>query len=206
MFTGLIREVGKVVSSKDKILKIKSSLKPKLGDSIAVNGVCLTVVSLWEGGFEVEVADETRAVVPKEKLSGDVHLEPAMRMGDRFEGHIVQGHIDTIGKITKIEKGENGIFYSIRVDSSKIPYIVPKGSITIDGISLTVNWVSDDSFGVTIIPHTFENTLFKSYKTGTLLNIETDLFARYIEHIISSKQKASKNSSWSEIDSILMSF
>ena len=204
MFTGLIREIGEVVLRRGNILKIKSSLKPKLGDSIAVNGVCLTVVSLWDSGFEVEVADETRAIIPKEKLSGRVHLEPAMVMGDRFEGHIVQGHIDAIGEITKITKGENGIHYSIRVDSSKIKFIVPKGSITIDGISLTVNWVSDDSFGITIIPHTFENTLFKTYKIGTLLNIETDLFARYIEHILS--KRASKSLSWSEIDSISMSF
>jgi riboflavin synthase len=208
LFTGLIREIGEVVNSDKNILKVKSSLKPKLGDSIAINGVCLTVISLWKEGFWVETADETRAIIPKEKLLGKVHLEPAMKIEDRFEGHIVQGHIDAIGKIKNISKGENGVAFEILVDDSKMTYIVPKGSIAIDGVSLTVNWSQKNSFGVTIIPHTFENTLFHTYKIGTLLNIETDLFARYIEHILFSKkaQQKNKNLSWKEIDFISLSF
>jgi len=192
LFTGVIREIGQVVSTKNNILNIRSTIKPELGDSIALNGVCLTVVNILKNGFELEVADETRAIVPIEKLRGRVHLEPAMMMGDRFEGHIVQGHIDSIGTISSIESGENGIAYSIKIEPSKIVYIVPKGSITIDGISLTINWVDIDSFGVTIIPHTFENTLFKSYKVGELLNIETDFFARYIEHILCLQKYCTK--------------
>ncbi len=133
-----------------------------------------------------------------------------MVMGDRFEGHIVQGHIDTIGRVASIESGEKGFSYSIEVDSSKIAYIVPKGSITIDGISLTVNSVKDSLFEITVIPHTFENTLFKTYKVGTLLNIETDLFARYIAHILLHRNAGHKRDnlswSWREIDSINMSY
>jgi riboflavin synthase len=204
LFTGLIREIGEVVSYKGDSLKIRSSISPKLGDSIAVNGVCLTVINLWDGGFWVETADETRSIIPKEKLSGFVHLEPAMSMGDRFEGHIVQGHIDTIGKVKSISKGENGVFFDIWIEPSKIALLIPKGSVTIDGISLTVNWVKESSFGVTIIPHTFENTLFKSYKIDTKLNIETDLFARYIDHILRARHNQKNNISWEEIDSISM--
>ena len=206
MFTGLIREIGEVVATRGEKLQIKSSLNPKIGDSIAVNGVCLTVTDIFKDSFMVEVADETRSIIPEEKFRGLVHLEPAMQMGDRFEGHIVQGHIDTIGKISSISKGENGISYSIEIDSKKSAFTVPKGSVTIDGISLTINWNKEGSFGVTIIPHTHQNTLFKSYKIGTLLNIETDLFARYIEHILEFKSSQKKAHSWSELESISMGY
>jgi len=206
LFTGLIREIGEVISQKGNKIDIKSEIDLEIGDSVAVNGVCLTVINKFCGGFTVEVADETKSIIPKEKFTGNVHLEPAMEMGDRFEGHIVQGHIDTIGKVEKIEKGENGVHYSIKVNKNKMALIVPKGSITIDGISLTVNWSKRDSFGVTIIPHTFQNTLFKSYKVGSLLNLETDLFARYIDHILTFRLKQEKSYSWSELESIAMGY
>ena len=205
MFTGLIREMGEVVEYHQNILKIKSSLKPKIGDSIAVNGVCLTVIDTFDSGFSVEVADETRRVVPTQKFEGVVHLEPAMSMGDKFEGHIVQGHIDTIGVIKDIKSGENATEYIISVSPEYIKYIVPKGSITIDGVSLTVNSVYEDSFRLTIIPHTVKETLFQYYKVGSKVNIETDFFARYIEHILSHRDKNS-SLNWQMIDDIQMSY
>jgi len=205
LFTGLIREMGEVVEYHQNILEIKSSLKPKIGDSIAVNGVCLTVIDTFDSGFSVEVADETRRVVPAQKFEGVVHLEPAMSMGDKFEGHIVQGHIDTVGVIKDIKVGENAIEYIISVSPEYIKYIVSKGSITIDGVSLTVNSVYEDSFRLTIIPHTVKETLFQYYKINSKVNIETDIFARYIEHILSHRDKSS-SLNWQTIDDIQMSY
>ncbi len=206
VFTGLIREIGTVVDDRNHILSIRSSLKTRIGDSIAVNGVCLTVTDVLSDGFRVEAADETRRIVPPEKLRGRVHLEPAMRMGDRFEGHIVQGHVDTVGTIRRIVQGENATEYYIAVDPEQIPYLVPKGSVAVDGVSLTINDVGEDWFRLTIIPHTVENTLFKEYCPGTRVNIETDLFARYVDHILRHREAGKKRMSWDEIDAISMSF
>ncbi len=206
MFTGLIREIGKVKSYQNNILTIRSNHKAKLGDSIAINGVCLTVIKVNPDGFDLELADETRAVIDESKLSGEVHIEPAMQMHDRFEGHIVQGHIDCMGEIVEITKRQNGTDYIIKVDPKQIAYIIPKGSITIDGVSLTVNDVYEDRFRLTIIPHTLEHTLIGTYKKGTKVNIETDMFARYIEHILTHRAKNKKAMSWEEIDAITMSY
>jgi len=206
VFTGLIREVAKVEEFNNGKLKVRSSHKAKVGDSIAINGVCLTVTDTFNGGFYLNVASETRSIVDDSKFKGKVHLEPAMQMGDRFEGHIVQGHVDTIGEVSKIENRGNGVDYYIKVPKEQIAYIIPKGSITIDGISLTVNEVLEDSFRLTIIPHTLENTLIKDYKIGTKVNIETDMFARYIEHILARKNSAPNSLNWADIDAISMSY
>ncbi len=202
MFTGLIREVATVKSFIGSKLTIKSSYKANLGDSIAINGACLTVVDLNHDGFSVELSPESQKLLAIENYKKSVHIEPAMAMGDKFEGHIVQGHVDAIGEIEAIKKSGNSYDVFVKVDKKFIPYIVPKGSITIDGVSLTVNDVHDDSFRLTIIPHTMKETLFKEYKKGTRVNIETDMFARYIAHIL-QHQKASKNSlTWDEVDAI----
>ncbi len=206
MFTGLIREVAKVESFQNGKLKVLSKHKAKVGDSIAINGVCLTVTETFDRGFYLNVASETRRIVDDSKFQGFVHLEPAMQMGDRFEGHIVQGHVDCIGEVVRIHSHGNGVDYYIKVPQDQIKYIVPKGSITIDGVSLTVNDVYEESFRLTIIPHTLENTLIKNYKIGTKVNIETDMFARYIEHILARKESSKKGLSWSDIDAISMSY
>ena len=205
MFTGLIREMGEVESYRDNILTIKAKYSPKIGDSIAVNGVCLTVIDVHSGKFSVELADETRSIIDESKLQGRVHIEPAMSLGDRFEGHIVQGHIDTVGEVISIQKRENGTDFIIKVEPKYISYIIPKGSITIDGVSLTVNSVYKSSFRLTIISHTLKETLIGKYKIGTKVNIETDLFARYIEHILAYKG-AKTGLSWSEIDQIQLTY
>lgn len=199
MFTGLIREIAHVKSLRGSTLSIRSKHKAKIGDSIAVNGACLTVIKVEHDGFSVELSPESQKLLAMENYKGEVHIEPAMMMGDRFEGHIVQGHIDAIGEIKEIKNSGNSFDVFIKIDKKFIPYIIPKGSITIDGVSLTVNEVFADSFRLTIIPHTMKETLFKDYSKGSRVNIETDMFARYVEHIISYK----KNSlTWDEIDSI----
>ena len=206
MFTGLIREIAKVKSYQNNILTISSKHKATLGDSIAINGVCLTVIQVHPDGFDLELADETRSIIDESKLSGEVHLEPAMMMQDRFEGHIVQGHVDCIGEISQIIPRENATDFIISVEEAYIIHIVPKGSITIDGISLTVNDVYQNSFRLTIIPHTLKETLMKKYRIGTKLNIETDVFARYIEHILSHRKSSTQSVSWNEIDELQMSY
>jgi riboflavin synthase len=205
MFTGLIREIATVKSYQNNILTIKSDHPAKLGDSIAINGVCLTVIKLHSDGFDLELADETRSIIDESKISGQVHMEPAMMMNDRFEGHIVQGHVDCVGTVTQITPRENATDFIITVDEKYIAHIVPKGSITIDGISLTVNDVGEDNFRLTIIPHTLNETLMKNYKIGTKLNVETDVFARYIDHILSHRS-SKKSMSWDEIDNIQMTY
>ena len=206
MFTGLIRETAEVYSYLNHRLRLKSDYRPEIGDSIAINGVCLTVVALHNDGFSVEVADETRRIVPPEKFQGTVHIEPAMQLSDRFEGHIVQGHIDAIGTIEKIEKGENAYEFYISVPAETLTYIVPKGSVTVDGVSLTVNEVYESGFRLTIIPQTMQETLFGRYKVGDKINIETDLFARYIAHILSRREVQKRSLSWEEIDAISLHY
>ncbi len=205
MFTGLIREIAKVKSYQNNILSIQSKHPAKLGDSIAINGVCLTVIKVNADGFDLELADETRSIIDESKITGEVHIEPAMQMSDRFEGHIVQGHVDCVGVVAQITSRENATDFIIRVDPKYIAHIIPKGSITIDGISLTVNDVYEDSFRLTIIPHTLRETLMRNYQIGTKLNIETDLFARYIDHILQHRSRK-KSMSWGEVDAISMSY
>ena len=205
MFTGLIREIAKVKNYQNNILTIQSEHKAKLGDSIAINGVCLTVINVHSDGFDLELADETRGIIDESKISGQVHLEPAMMMGDRFEGHIVQGHVDCVGTVSKITPRENATDFIITVEKKYIAHIIPKGSITIDGISLTVNDVGSDNFRLTIIPHTLKKTLMRNYKVGTKLNIETDVFARYIDHILSHRS-TKKSMSWDDVDNMQMTY
>jgi riboflavin synthase len=199
MFTGLIREKAKVISFINNTLLLKAKHSPELGDSVAVNGVCLTVIKVLDGEFAVELSPETKAIVAIENYKNEVHIEPAMRLSDRLEGHIVQGHVDTIAKVDKIEKSESSYDFFIKIDKEFIKFVVPKGSITIDGVSLTVNDVYIDSFRLTIIPHTVENTLFKNYKVGTRINVETDMFARYLYHMFKGK----KEMSWDDVDRIM---
>lgn len=205
MFTGLIREIATVKSLAGSTLSIKAKLKAKLGDSIAINGACLTVVNVANDGFSVELSPESQKHLVMENYKNEVHIEPAMMMGDRFEGHVVQGHIDAIGTVTDIKNLGNSYDVFIKVDAKHIAFIVPKGSITIDGVSLTVNDVSADTFRLTIIPHTMKETLFKTYKKGSKVNIETDMFARYVSHIISHQTKTA-SISWGEVDAINASF
>lgn len=204
MFTGLIREMAKVVSLKNSFLTLKAKYKPKIGDSICVNGACLTVVKVTPDTFSVELSPESQKILAMENYSNEVHIEPAMMMGDRFEGHIVQGHVDCLGTIKSIKENGNSTDFFISLPSEFLKYIIPKGSVTIDGVSLTVNEVFKDSFRLTIIPHTIKNTIFKRYKIGTKVNLETDMFARYIYNMF--KKDREKSLSWSDVDRIMASY
>jgi len=186
MFNGLIRETAKIKSFSNNKLRLLSKYRPQIGDSIAINGVCLTATKIYPDGFEVELSPETQKIVPLENYQAgkEVHIEPALRFGDRIDGHLIQGHVDAIGEILEIKKNANSYDVIVKTDPDIMKYIAPKGSIAIDGVSLTVNEVFSDRFRLTIIPHTFENTLFKTYKLHQKVNIETDMFARYIYHML----------------------
>jgi riboflavin synthase len=204
MFTGLIREMATVIAFDNNILRVQSEYIPKIGDSIAINGACLTAIEIFSDGFSVELSPESQSVLAMENYKNQVHMEPAMMMGDRFEGHIVQGHVDCIGTITNMINNGNSTDFFVSLPKDYIAYVIPKGSITIDGVSLTVNEVYDESFRLTIIPHTIQNTLFQQYSIGSKVNVETDLFARYIDNILHKKEK--KELSWEKVDSILASY
>ncbi len=200
MFTGLIREMATVQGYRNNELSLQSQYRPKIGDSIAINGACLTVIKILPQGFSVELSPETQAYIATENLKGKVHMEPAMQMGDRFEGHIVQGHVDCIGEITRIQNNGNSTDFYISIAQEYRRFLVPKGSITVDGVSLTINEVTDNGFRLTIIPHTLKESLFGVYTVGYKVNIETDMFARYIFHLFNPEKKQSL--SWDEIDKI----
>jgi riboflavin synthase len=200
VFTGLIREMAKVLSFQNNFLTLKAHYKPKIGDSIAVNGACLTVVKISHESFTVELSPESQKILAMENYKGDVHIEPAMQMGDRFEGHIVQGHVDCLGVVKSIKNNGNSTDFIMTLPKEFLRYIIPKGSVTIDGVSLTINEVLKDGFRLTIIPHTIENTLFKTYKIGSRVNVETDMFARYIYNMFKHKEN---HLSWDNVDAIM---
>lgn len=204
MFTGLIREMAHVESFVGSTLTLKAKYQPKIGDSIAINGACLTVVAIKGNSFSVELSPESQAYLALENYKNQVHMEPAMMMGDRFEGHIVQGHVDCIGVIKSIQNNGNSTDYFIEVPHEQIKFMIPKGSVTIDGVSLTINDVlkNKNQFRLTIIPHTIQNTLFKTYKVSSRVNVETDMFARYIYNMFNNKN----NLSWDQVDSIMAQY
>jgi len=193
MFTGIIEETGTIRSVKRG--KISASLgiearlvieDVKVGDSINTNGVCLTVTAFDNTGFEVDVMAET---MRRTNLGGlgpgsMVNLERALRLSDRLGGHLVSGHIDGTGKITLMNREENATWITIAADPQVTRYIVDKGSVTLDGISLTVVDVNRGSFRVSIIPHTGQETTLLKKKTGDTLNIECDITAKYIEKFL----------------------
>jgi riboflavin synthase len=191
MFTGVIEEVGTVKAVTNNKITIKADIvteDTKLGDSIAVNGVCLTVTSFGKNVFEADVSEETKKVTTFAELKTDslVNLERAMPINGRFGGHIVSGHIDGLGKIKTINK--NGNFYDLNIELTKelSKYVVKKGSIAINGISLTIADIQDDIVKIAVIPHTYENTNLKSLKSGDFVNIETDILAKYVEKFLST--------------------
>ncbi|EAJ6871492.1 riboflavin synthase [Campylobacter coli] len=199
MFNGLIREIAEVKSYQNNVLILKTDYRPNLGDSIAVNGACLSVTKLHSDGFELELSHESRKHLAVQNLKDRVHIEPALRYGDRIDGHLMQGHIDFIGKLEKIEKDENGIDFYISLPKEAMKFMARKGSVGIDGVSLTINEVTKNGIRLTIIPITFKETLFKEYKIGREINIESDLLARYI---YTQLQDKNKGLSWEEVERI----
>ena len=198
--------MAKVVSFQNNYLTLKAKYQPKIGDSIAINGACLTVVKITSDTFSVELSPESVKILAMENYKDEVHIEPAMMMGDRFEGHIVQGHVDCLGTIKSIKSNGNSTDFYISLPNEYLKFIIPKGSVTIDGVSLTVNEVLKDSFRLTIIPHTIQNTLFRRYKVGTKVNLETDMFARYIYNMFKPKKDIKEGLSWNDVDKIMANY
>lgn len=198
MFTGIVKAVGTVRKIENKGSDKRFNLDAgkldmadvSLGDSICVNGVCLTVVELLECGFATDISVETLSCTTFENLrEGDnVNLEKSLRLEDRLGGHIVIGHVDGVGKITGTHEAARSVQYTIEVPSSLKKYICKKGSVCIDGVSLTVNDVAGSEFSVNIIPHTSGETIFSGYGTGTAVNIEVDIIARYLEGLMQTCQ------------------
>ena len=141
MFNGLIREIAQVASFSGDLLRLRARYRPALGDSVAVNGACLSVTRLFADGFAVQLSSETARVIAVQNLRGPVHIEPAMRIGDRIDGHLIQGHVDAVGEIYKISKLPSGVDFFIRAPLHIAPLLAPKGSVAIDGVSLTINEV-----------------------------------------------------------------
>lgn len=197
MFTGLIEEIGKlqniVRGAKSAQLTINASkvLKDvKIGDSICVNGVCLTVVCFSISSFSVDIMPETMRKSNLKNLQhgSKVNLERALKLGDRFGGHIVSGHIDGIGYITAMEEEDNATWVKIEASPDIMKYVIKKGSIALDGTSLTVASVGDKSFHVSLIPLTKEETTLLSKKIGDEVNLECDMVGKYIERFTTFKQ------------------
>ena len=141
MFNGLIREIAQVASFSGDLLRLRARYRPVLGDSVAVNGACLSVTRLFADGFAVQLSSETARVIAAQNLHGSVHIEPAMRLGERIDGHLIQGHVDAVGEIYKISKLPSGVDFFIRAPLHIAPLLAPKGSVAIDGVSLTINEV-----------------------------------------------------------------
>lgn len=198
MFTGIIEAIGHVKSIKHHAQDITITMDAgdldlsdvKLGDSIAHNGVCLTVTKLNDNGFDVDLSVETlkRSGFASIKTGFAINLEKAMQMNDRFGGHIVSGHVDGMGEITSITELGSAVEYWVKAPDNLAKYIAQKGSITVDGISLTTNDIDGASFKLTIIPHTIQQTIMRDYQVGTIVNLEVDVIARYLERLMLGEQ------------------
>lgn len=193
MFTGIIEETGKVINIKKssescriQIAASKVLENTAVGDSIAVNGVCLTVTDMTKSSFSADVMAETvrRTALAELKSESRVNLERAMSAEGRFGGHIVSGHIDGTGIIENFKNEDNAIWITVSADSSVLKYIVEKGSVAIDGVSLTVAEVTDKFFRVSLIPHTQSETTLIYKKTGNKVNLECDIIGKYVEKLL----------------------
>jgi riboflavin synthase len=193
MFTGIIEETGTIRSLKTGSRSSAMTISAKkvledvrTGDSINVDGVCLTVVTFTLDSFTVDMMPETmsRSAFSDAKAGRPVNLERALRLSDRLGGHIVSGHIDDTGRITRIRNDENAVWFTVSVPAALLKYIVEKGSVAIDGISLTVASTTESSFEVSVIPHTQSVTTLLKKRTGDRVNIECDVIAKYLENLI----------------------
>ena len=197
MFTGIIEELGKILditSNKITVECVTVMDNTKLGDSIAVNGVCLTVTKILAKGFVADVSPETFNVTSLGDLhiGSYVNLERAMKADGRFGGHMVSGHIDGKGKFVNCKSVGNFYELTIELPFELAKYIIKKGSIAINGISLTIAGVNNNCISVAVIPHTFENTNLKSLKNSDFVNIEVDMIAKYIEKFLSTSDNKSR--------------
>jgi len=201
MFTGIVEEMGAVTALDNTLAGTRITILAstvledlKIGDSVNVNGVCLTVVSKRDRGFSVEVSPETLAVTTLNRIGPGmpVNLERAMKLNDRLGGHLVAGHVDGVGTIRHRSQDGNMIVFRIEAPAEILRYCVAKGSVTVDGTSLTINHVSEREFSIAIIPHTASVTTLGLRQVNDSVNLEVDLIGKYVERLLYGRQQASK--------------
>lgn len=198
MFTGIIEEIGKIeeISKHGRNLKLRIKASKilndlKVGDSININGACQTIIATDGNSFTVEAVEETlkKTNLGVLKRNDGVNLERAVRLSDRLGGHLVTGHVDCVGKIKSIARRDGSFLYEFELSEKYLAHLIEKGSVAVDGISLTVVEVKEKSFTVAIIPFTLENTSLSTKKVGDLVNIETDLIGKYVERFLATKRE-----------------
>lgn len=195
MFTGIIETLGTIREIKQENtnlhITINASITPelKIDQSVAHNGICLTVVNIQNNDYTVTAISETinKTNLSDWKVGDTVNLERAMKLGDRLDGHIVQGHVDQIGICKNIEEDNGSWYFTFEYDKNKNNHTIEKGSITVNGVSLTVVNSKTNEFSVAIIPYTYENTNFKNFKIGTKINLEFDVIGKYVSKLYQSK-------------------
>ncbi|HDK38520.1 MAG TPA: riboflavin synthase [Thiolapillus brandeum] len=205
MFTGIIQAIGNITSIKDQGGDIRLGINTgkldlsdvELGDSIAVNGVCLTAVELPGNGFVADVSRETLSLTSLGDLTSGspVNLEKALTLATRLGGHLVSGHVDGLGTVVSRQEDVRSVRFLIEAPAELAKYIVHKGSITVDGTSLTINGVDGARFELNIVPHTLQETIMGTYQTGSRVNLEVDLIARYLERLLLGDKAAESASS-----------
>jgi riboflavin synthase len=197
MFTGIIQAIGHIREIEQRGADARLTIDAAgldlgdvvLGDSIAVNGVCLTVIELAGEHFQIDVSAETLRCTQGLQARGEVNLEKALRLADRLGGHLVSGHVDGVGEVVRFEQVGESYLLEIRAPVPLAKYIAAKGSITVNGVSLTVNDVLDTQFQINLIPHTLAETNLKHLKAGSHVNLEVDTVARYVERLLSFRDK-----------------
>ncbi len=215
MFTGIIQALGKIERSENRDGDIRLTIdcgeldlsSTQIGDSIAVNGVCLTAIELTSNSFSADVSVETMQKTSLGDLASGsaVNLEPALRLGDALGGHLVSGHVDGLGTMLDMHEDARSIRYRFEVEPGLQRYIATKGSVTVDGTSLTVNGVDANRFDVNIVPHTQQKTIFQHYRPGTRVNIEVDIIARYLERLLEGRMESNADKDQRMLETLIKS-
>ena len=182
MFTGIVRERGKVLSFEDGALVVESTLEQAIGDSVSVDGICLTVTGREDGRLSFHVVPET--LRRGTSFGSEVNLEPALRIGDPLGGHYVQGHVDGVGRVRSVEHDGDDVRIRFEAPPEILRYCIEKGSITVDGVALTITALGGDEFEVALVPHTLEVTTLGSLRPGEEVNLEVDVLAKYVERLL----------------------
>jgi riboflavin synthase len=186
VFTGIVREVGSVMSFDDGRLLVRTSVAAGIGDSVSIDGVCLTVVDGDEGHLAFDVVPETVRRV--RTFLAEVNVEPALRAGDPLGGHYVQGHVDGVGRVRSVGRAGDDVRVVVETGPEILRYCVEKGSVTMDGVSLTVAELSEDAFAVALVPHTLEVTTLSRLEPGSSVNLEVDVLAKYVERLLPARE------------------
>jgi riboflavin synthase len=198
MFTGIVRELGRVASTEGGAEGVRLTLEAPataptsgVGDSVSVSGVCLTVVTVEEGRLSFHAVPETlsRSTLGALSTGDHVNLEPAVRAGDPLGGHYVQGHVDAVGRVQSVEAEGEGLRVFVEAPDEVLRYCVEKGSIAVDGVSLTVSELADDAFAVALVPHTLEATTLSTLVPGREVNLEADVLAKYVERLLQAGER-----------------